>query len=360
MEFKDEYYEGGIISREDFDDFVLRDGLLPSEAAELEQKLSVEPIEFDFKDLDKDNFEERYKDIDDDSGLTSIRIYKKEVTKIPLLTADEERDLSYLVHNSPDQYTKIKARNTLVEHNLRYALWMAYKFKDKTSGSFGLEDLIQVCNQGLMYAAEMYDASRGCKFSSYSYYCIRSYITRNVAEIGYSVKLPTAFPAKFNHLKLAQDALYELYGDEPPIMAVVKECNREYPTDRMTVQQAQEILKLFPSAISMESPMYIGEDDEYTKREEQLSNDEPLIQEVFEDIACRDALFAMMDKVLNPREKAMVRARYGLDTGIEEKFRVLGERYGVSSQRASEIVARAIEKLRKEMLKKKFDEMLGR
>lgn len=348
MTLSDIEAKDGIISRDDFDRHVLQEGLLPSEAVDLESKFSVEAVKTSWDD------DKPYK-----GDLTTLKLYRKEISKIPLLTPEEERSLSFLVHNAPDEFTRIQARNKLVEHNLQFALWMANRFQSRTSGSFGLEDLIQECNIGLTNAAELYDGSRGTRFCSYAYYCILSSITRSVAEKAYSVRVPALYPTKFNHLKVAQESAAELYGENVPVEEIVRECHRLFPGERISVQNAKEILSLFPSAISLESNLYVGEDDTYERRKEQVVDGKPTAAERMESDTRKQVLLALVDSVLNEREKDVLMARFDLKNDSDEvALRIIGERYSVTPERVRQILHRALGKLGREMERSGFSEML--
>lgn len=343
--------QNGVISRDDFDRLVLTEGLLPSEAVEMEQKLDVESFK-----VDTDDERDRRK------PLTSLGLYKKEISKIPQLTPEEERDLSYLVHNSPDEYTRIQARNKLVEHNLAFGYWMAKKFYYRASGSFGFEDIIQECNQGLIKAAECYDGSKGVKFCSYAYYTVLSAVNRAITETAYSVKIPQSYPAKFNNLKLAQNEAVELYGEGAPIEEIVRIYHRMFPGNHITVQAAEEVLSLFPSAISLESPMYVGDDNEaltFERRRESVADTNPLASELVEEKVRIDELKDLIDVVLNDREKEILLARFDIENESEPvAFRVIGEKFGISPQRAGDILKKSIEKLERAMERTGFREMI--
>lgn len=323
-----------IIKRDDFDKFVYEHHLTPTEALDLERTLPVEEIKL--TDLDTEHL---------GKDKTSLNIYKNEISKISLLTPQEERDLAYIIQNSPDEFTRLQARNKLVEHNLRFGLWMAMRLSQKTSGSFGFEDLVQECNSGLITAANLFDGTEGVRFVSYAYRCIYASVSRAVADKAFSIRVPTAFPAFFNQLKQSKEQLSAIYGENVPVEEIVKECNRHHKT-KITVKRAKEILAIFPTAISLDAPMYDDDLASYERRYIQLAEDEPLIEELIEDKFQKEYLDELMREVLKDRERQMLRERYGLDNGgMGLSYPQLAPRYNISASRAQQIVENAIHKL---------------
>lgn len=343
---------GGIIKREAFDRYIIELGLLPSDAVKLEQDVSVEPIRQEWDDEDPQE--------DPKKDLTSLYLFKKEAEKIPLLTAEEERALSYKVHHAKDKFTRIEARNALVEHNLLFSLWMARKFASKTSASFGIEDLIQECNQGLMYAAEIYDGSKGVRFCNYAYYCIYTYITRAVAGIGFAYKVPQAFPERYNRLKTAEALVQSRNKGVASLTDTVKEYNTMFPKEKITLQCARETMKLYPFSLSLESPVSEEGSNRHEIMKDLVADEAPTPVDIAEIEARKKFLSSVMDAVLNDREKAFIKAKYGLDDNAEEQIRAIAERFGVSPQRASKICQDAEGKLGRALRKLNFqDNMLG-
>ena len=339
----------GVISRDDLDRYYIEECLSPSEAVALEKKFSVESFSIDLTE------DPVWVD------LTSIKVYLTDMRRLlkekPPLSADEERELSYLVLNSEDRFTKIQARNVLVERNLPFAFWMAKKFEHRVTSSVGFEDLIQTCNQGLVEAAEVYDGTKGTRFTTYAYWWLLSSVHRCLVDKGYAVKIPARYPARFNHLKTAEDIVLERLKGVAPIEEVVKEHNRLFPTDTLSVPLAKEILTLYPSAVSLEEPLF-DDGEEKTRKDFIRTDDVPTIEEDTEISIRKEVLLQLIDTVLTENEKTVIKARYNLDNDVEEKQRVIAERMGVKPQRVQQLQKRAEEKLYQAMKKINFNEML--
>lgn len=342
---------GKVISRDELDQYYIEEGLTPSEAVELEKKFSVKSFRIDLSE------DPVWVD------LTSIKVYLRDMRNLlkenPPLTAQEERDLSRIILNpKSDKFSKIQARNTLVERNLPFAFWMAQRFQNRVTPSFSFEDLIQTCNQGLVEAAETYDGTKDTKFCSYAYWWLLSSVHRALVDRGYAVKIPARYPARFNHLKTAEDIVSERLQGPAPIEEIVKEHNRLYATDALSLQLASEILTLYPATVSLEEPIFEEGHDKTPK--DLLLSDEPSPEELAEVGSRKELLLHLIDTVLTPNERAVIKARYNLDTNVEEKQRVIAERLGVKPQRVQQLQKQAEAKLLKAMKAINFEEMLNR
>lgn len=341
----------GVISRDDFDQYFIEESLLPSEAVELEKKFSVAKFTIDLKE------DPVWVD------LTSIKVYLNDMRNLlkenPPLTACEERDLSYIVlHTKKEDFDHIQARNTLVERNLPFAYWMAKKFEHRVTSSLDFMDLIQESNLGLTEAAETYDGTKETRFTTYAYWWILSSIHRALVKKGYAMQIPARYPARYNHLRTAQDNVYERLQGLAPLEEVVKEHNKLFPTDPLSLQLASEILRLYPNAESLDEPIF---DDNEDRDQGFFLESELSTEEIVEEQARRRLFIHLVRTELTDKERIVIEERYGLNNGgVEMLQRTLADKLGVKPQRISALQKSAEEKLARAMKKVHFEELLSR
>lgn len=349
-----------FVSREEFDAYFIDEGLLPSEAIELEKRFTVEKFKVELKE------EPVWAD------LTSLKVYLADMRDLlknnPPLTVDEERELSYIVLNSKkNSFEYIQARNTLVERNLPFAYWMAKKFQHRVTNSVGFEDLIQVCNKGLINAAESFDGTKEARFTSYAYWWILSSVHRTLSHEAYTIKVPDRYLARFNRLKIAEDAVKERLGqDNVPVEEVIEEHNRRFYKDALSLQLGKEIMALRPTAISLDeqisySDKGVHDETEKTWEDSDMLTTSESLESIIEDNVCKEILLNLVMSVLNENERTVIMSCYGLNNGgVALKQRTVADRLGISPQRVSMIQKTAEAKLKKAMTKIHFEEMLGR
>lgn len=366
MELQDIFNEQGVIKRDVLDAFVVENGLVPSECIDFEKKYSVEKPDYS---LDSGSLiaEKNRK-----GDINSFELYKKEISKIPFLTADEERNLSCIINTNRPQKGEepnlafITARNKLVEHNLAFALWYAKKFFNMTAGALGIEDLVQECNLGLVYAAEHYDASKGIRFTTYAYWSLLIYVKKAISDRGFSMKLPIFYPERYDRIqKIIGELSEELnFVRQPTIEEIVARYNHLRPnaSTKITVGIAQEILDLFPNASSLEDYKTADTDGRTETVKDFIADGKPSVFEQVEKWDFRNVSEELMDKVLTPQEKRAFVTRYGKMYDRQEPFSYVGQKLGVTPQRASKLVATATSKLCKALKKIGYgaDMMSGR
>lgn len=347
MKLNEMTVKDGAIVREDFEKFVDEHGLTPSECIELEEKLPVEPVNYDLS-CEFDNTPK--------GDLNAFKVYKAEVMKIPYLSRAEEKELCRIMkRNQPKggeepNLNYVNARNKLVEHNLALGIWYAKKYMSQTTGSMDFLDLIQECNQGLIFAAENFDAEKS-KFSTYAYYALRTSVTKAVAKYAYAFRTPDTLPARFSKLKKVQDILEEEldFVRTPTIEEVVERYNKMYAGNKISVKVAKEIFGLYPLAMSLDIVSGTDRDDNDTSSTMSRGDMIPDMKNTPEENSVmldfgRTAK-ALLYSELTEKERRAFLLRYGTNFDKEESFNVVADRMGISKQAATKLCHNAEDKL---------------
>ena len=257
-----------------------------------------------------------------------VRMYLKEIGKVPLLTAQEEIDLAKRMEQG-DEYAKQK----LCEANLRLVVSIAKKYVGR--GMLFL-DLIQEGNLGLIKAVDKFDWTKGYKFSTYATWWIRQAITRSIADQARTIRIPVHMVETIHKLTRAVRNLLQTLGRDPTTEEIA-----EYMG--LTPERVAEIQKIAQDPISLENPVGEEDDSKIADFIEDESIRSPM--EVATQNLLKEQLMAVID-TLTPREQKVIRLRYGLDDSHPRTLEEVGKEFNVTRERIRQIEAKALRKLR--------------
>ena len=261
-----------------------------------------------------------------------VRMYLKEIGKVPLLTADEEIELAKRMEEG-DEYAKMK----LCEANLRLVVSIAKRYVGR--GMLFL-DLIQEGNLGLIKAVDKFDYRKGYKFSTYATWWIRQAITRSIADQARTIRIPVHMVETINKLIRVSRQLLQTYGREPSPEEIAKEMG-------ITVDKVREIQKIAQEPVSLETP--IGEEED--------SHLGDFIPEAAAFSMLKEQLVEVLD-TLTDREQKVLKLRFGLDDGRSRTLEEVGKEFDVTRERIRQIEAKALRKLRHPSRSKKLKDYL--
>ena len=302
-----------------------------------------EPSEEDLAEVEDLNIEEAF---DDNSfeGINlddPVRMYLREIGRIPLLSYDKEIELAQKVLDEDEE-----AKKELAEANLRLVVSIAKKYVGR--GMLFL-DLIQEGNMGLIKAVEKFDYTKGFKFSTYATWWIRQSITRAIADQARTIRIPVHMVETINKLIRTSRHLLQQIGREPTPEELAKELD-------MTVERVTEIQKIAQDPVSLETP--IGEEDDSHLGDFIQDDDSPAPQDVAAYTLLREQLDEVMS-TLTPREAKVLRLRFGLDDGKARTLEEVGREFEVTRERIRQIEAKALRKLRHPSRSKKLKDYMG-
>ncbi len=269
-----------------------------------------------------------------------VKMYFKEIGKIPLLTADEERELAIRIEQGDDE-----ARKKLCEANLRLVVSIARRYLNR---GLSFLDLIQEGNLGLMKAVEKFDYTKGYKFSTYATWWIRQAITRSIADQARTIRIPVHMVETINKLIRIQRQLLQEYGREPTNEEVAKEMG-------ITVEKVREIKKVSQDPVSLETP--IGEEEDSHLGDFIADDDIPSPVDAAAYAMLQKQLREVLD-TLSDREKKVLILRFGLDDGRPRTLEEVGKEFNVTRERIRQIEAKALRKLRHPSRSKKLKDYL--
>ncbi len=265
-----------------------------------------------------------------------VKMYLREIGRVPLLTSDEEIQLAVKISEGDE-----RAKQRLTEANLRLVVSIAKKYVGR--GMYFL-DLIQEGNVGLIKAVDKFDYTKGFKFSTYATWWIRQAITRAIADQARTIRIPVHMVETINRLKKIQSQLLHENGYEPSEELIAKKM--ELPVERV-----REIMRVAQEPVSMETPIGPEEDSrlmDFIRDEDALAPDEAALKTITnEDI---DTVL----KTLSPREEAVIRLRFGLQDGRCHTLEEVGSEFNVTRERIRQIEAKALRKLRHPVRSNKF------
>ena len=269
-----------------------------------------------------------------------VRMYLKEIGRIPLLTPEEELALSDRINNNDED-----AKRILAESNLRLVVSIAKRYVGR--GLLFL-DLIQEGNIGLMKAVDKFDSNRGYKFSTYATWWIRQAITRALADQARTIRVPVHMVETINKMVRVQRQLTLELNREPSEEEIAKKMN-------VSVDKVREVIKISQDPVSLETP--IGEEDDshlgdFIKDESSLSPEEYTENEILKE-EIDDVL-----QSLQPREQEVLRLRFGLKDGTCHTLEEVGKKFNVTRERIRQIEAKALRKLRHPSRAKKLKDFM--
>jgi RNA polymerase primary sigma factor len=286
-------------------------------------------------------------DLEDDLSLPRgvsvddpVKMYLKEIGKIPLLTAEEEIDLAKRMEQGDEE-----AKKRLAEANLRLVVSIAKRYVGR--GMLFL-DLIQEGNLGLMKAVEKFDYRKGFKFSTYATWWIRQAITRAIADQARTIRIPVHMVETINKLVRVQRQLVQELGRDPTPEEIAKEMDME-------PEKVREIMKIAQEPVSLETP--IGEEED-SHLGDFIEDDNVLApQDAATFTMLREQLIDVLDS-LTPREQKVLKLRFGLEDGRARTLEEVGKEFDVTRERIRQIEAKALRKLRHPSRSKKLKDFL--
>ena len=312
-------------------------------------KINDDAIEPDFDEVAAEEDEE---DLDvvldtskylDDVSDDSVRLYLREIGKIPLLNAEEELELAHRVIAGDK-----RAKDKMAEANMRLVVSIAKRYSGR-----GLDflDLIQEGNTGLLRAVEKFDPDKGFKFSTYATWWIRQAITRAIADQARTIRIPVHMVESMNKLLRTQRRMTQELNREPTIEELAKELDMEPEKVEYVIKIKQDISSLDAGVgrDGDEEDSVLGDfiEDEDTVSPEDSATNQLLKEQV------NDVLSSLSD-----REQKIVRMRFGLDNGKSHTLEEVGQEFAVTRERIRQIEAKALAKLRKHKDARKLYEYL--
>ena len=270
-----------------------------------------------------------------------VRMYLREIGKIPLLTYEEEAELAQRIVEGDEE-----AKQKLAESNLRLVVSIAKKYVGR--GMLFL-DLIQEGNMGLIKAVEKFDYNKGFKFSTYATWWIRQAITRAIADQARTIRIPVHMVETINKLIRTSRQLLQQNGREPTPEEIAKEME-------ITPEKVMEIQKIAQDPVSLETP--IGEEDDSHLGDFIQDEDSPAPQDSAAHTLLREQLEEVMD-TLTPREAMVLKLRFGLEDGKARTLEEVGKQFDVTRERIRQIEAKALRKLRHPSRSKKLRDYMS-
>ena len=269
-----------------------------------------------------------------------VRMYLKEIGRVPLLSADEEIKLAKRMEEGD-----LEAQKRLAEANLRLVVSIAKRYVGR--GMLFL-DLIQEGNLGLIKAVEKFDYNKGYKFSTYATWWIRQALTRAIADQARTIRIPVHMVETINKLIRVSRQLLQSLGREPTPEEIAKEMN-------VSVDRVREIMKIAQEPVSLETP--IGEEEDSHLGDFIEDHDAPAPAEAASFVLLKEQLEDVLD-TLTEREEKVLRLRFGLDDGRARTLEEVGQNFGVTRERIRQIEAKALRKLRHPSRSKKLKDFL--
>ncbi len=269
-----------------------------------------------------------------------VRMYLKEIGKVDLLTAEEERDLAIRMEAGDED-----AKQHLTEANLRLVVSIAKRY---TGRGMQFLDLIQEGNLGLIKAVDKFDYTKGFKFSTYATWWIRQAITRAIADQARTIRIPVHMVETINKLIRIQRQLLQELGREPEVEEIANEME-------ITPEKVREIMKKSQEPVSLEKP--IGEEEDSHLGDFIPDDDAPSPADQAAFTLLKEQLLEVL-KGLTPREEKVLRLRFGLDDGRQRTLEEVGREFNVTRERIRQIEAKALRKMRHPSRSKKLKEYL--
>jgi len=269
-----------------------------------------------------------------------VRMYLKEIGKVPLLSTEEERTIAMQLE-SENEEERNEAKRQLSEANLRLVVSIAKHYVGR--GMLFL-DLIQEGNLGLIKAVEKFDYRKGFKFSTYATWWIRQAITRAIADQARTIRIPVHMVETINKLIRVSRQLLQEHGREPSPEEIAKEMG-------ITESKVREIIKIAQEPVSLETP--IGEEEDSHLGDFIEDDSAPAPADAASFALMKEQLLEVLD-TLTPREEKVLRLRFGLDDGHQRTLEEVGREFNVTRERIRQIEAKALRKLRHPSRSKKL------
>ncbi len=298
------------------------------------EAFAEEGLDFD-TDLDPDQSASKNLSVDD-----PVRMYLKEIGKVPLLTADEEIELAKRMEQGDEE-----AKKRLCEANLRLVVSIAKRYVGR---GMLLLDLIQEGNLGLIKAVDKFDYTKGYKFSTYATWWIRQAITRSIADQARTIRIPVHMVETINKLIRVSRQLLQELGREPTPEEIAEEMG-------ISVEKVREIQKVAQEPVSLETP--IGEEEDSHLGDFIPDEDVPQPVEAAAFSLLKEQLNEVLD-TLTEREQKVLKLRFGLDDGRARTLEEVGKEFDVTRERIRQIEAKALRKLRHPSRSKKLKDYL--
>ena len=318
--FYDTLESQGVEIVEDFDDITIDDEeLAKAEGIELEPGMGADGVAID----------------------DPVKVYLKEIGRVPLLTPDEEVDLAVRISNGDEA-----AKKRLSEANLRLVVSIAKRYLGR-----GMQflDLIQEGNLGLIKAVEKFDYTKGFKFSTYATWWIRQAITRAIADQARTIRIPVHMVETINKVKKVSSQLLHANGREPSAEEVAEELD-------MPVDKVREIMRVAQEPVSLETP--IGEEEDSHLGDFIPDDDAPAPADAASHTLLKETLSSVLDS-LTPREEKVLKLRFGIEDGRTRTLEEVGKEFNVTRERIRQIEAKALRKLRHPSRSKKLKDFLN-
>ena len=334
--------KNGVLTYQEILDEVENIDLSPEQIEKIYEVLESMGIEVQGVANDVDIIEEEI-DLSVPEGIAiddPVRMYLKEIGKVPLLSSEEEMELAKQIEEG-SQYAKKK----LAEANLRLVVSIAKRYVGR--GMLFL-DLIQEGNLGLIKAVEKFDFRKGFKFSTYATWWIRQAITRAIADQARTIRIPVHMVETINKLIRVQRQLLQELGRDPFPEEISKVMD-------LPVEKVREIPKIAQEPVSLETP--IGEEEDSHLGDFIPDDDAPAPAEAAAFTMLKEQLINVLD-TLTPREEKVLRLRFGLDDGRARTLEEVGKEFNVTRERIRQIEAKALRKLRHPSRSKKLKDYL--
>ena len=306
----------------------------------------IDPDEFNDLEDDEEDFEdtESVENILAQEGLAvddPVRMYLKDIGKVPLLSAEKETQLAERMMAGDQQ-----AKNELVEANLRLVVSIAKRYVGK--GMFFL-DLIQEGNLGLIKAVEKFDYTKGYKFSTYATWWIRQAITRAIADQARTIRIPVHMVETIHKVSRTSRQLLQELGHDPTPAEIGERLG-------MNTEKVREIMKIARDPVSLETP--IGEEDDSHLGDFIPDNDSPAPADAASYQMLKEQLNEVL-RTLTPREELVLKLRFGLDDGRARTLEEVGHEFNITRERIRQIEAKALRKLRHPSRSKRLKDYLN-
>ena len=310
--------------------------LLLADDADFNPELTGDPeLVMDEEDMDLEASIPKGIAVDD-----PVRMYLKEIGKVPLLSADEEIELAKRMEQGDEE-----AKKRLCEANLRLVVSIAKRYVGR--GMLFL-DLIQEGNLGLIKAVDKFDYRKGYKFSTYATWWIRQAITRSIADQARTIRIPVHMVETINKLIRVSRQLLQTYGREPSPEEIAVEMG-------LSVDKVREIQKIAQEPVSLETP--IGEEEDSHLGDFIPDDDVPAPAEAAAFSMLKEQLVEVLD-TLTEREQKVLKLRFGLEDGRSRTLEEVGKEFDVTRERIRQIEAKALRKLRHPSRSKKLKDYL--